>query len=220
MVYRQFGIIFGNGISSFVSGVWNGIINIVTNIINNVKNTISNSLNNIKDIWNRIWTGIKNTVVNIWNGIWGCIKGVINSILSGIENMVNGVIKGVNWILGGISNIANAIGGLVGMNPINLRLNYISLPRLAKGNVAYSPLIAQFGEYAGASTNPEITAPQNILRETFDDVLLEHEANKSISNNQMQLAVYVGNKKLGEILLEDLKNIKRQTGKNIEVLVN
>lgn len=213
MVYRQIGIIFGNGISSFVSGIWNGIIDIVTNIINNVKNTISNSLNNIKDIWSRIWTGIKNTVVNIWNGIWGCIKGVINSILSGIENMVNGVIKGVNWILGGISNIANAIGGLVGMNPINLKLSYVSLPRLAKGGIINSPTIALIGEYSGARNNPEIVTPQNIMAETFRNEMVDILSSNGNSNKPIRVQIYWGTKNVLDEIINGINEKTRQTGK-------
>lgn len=203
-----------NGISTFVSNIWNGIVTIISNVINGIKNTISNVLNTVKTIWNNIWTGIKNTVVNIWNGIWGCIKGVINAILGGIENMVNGVIKGVNWILSGISNIANAIGGLVGMKPINLKLNLISLPRLAKGNVAYSPLIAQFGEYAGASHNPEITTPQNIMAETFEDVLSNHEwKNNSNSDGEIKQVVFqFGSYRVAMEMENLLRQARRQNG--------
>lgn len=217
-IWNVFSQIF-NWIWELTSRIFNGIWNVISPIMNIIWNGIRNVLAWIQQVWSNVWYGIANIVNNVWNGIWWCIKGVINSILGGIENMVNGVVRGVNWILSGISNVANAIGGLVGMKPINLRLNYVSLPRLAKGNVAYSPLIAQFGEYAGASHNPEITAPQNILRETFDEVLSDHEWNNSNNNSSMQFAVYVGNKKLGEILLNDLRDMKRQTGEGIEVLI-
>ena len=80
-------------------------------------------------------------------------------------------------------------------------------------------MIAQFGEYAGARTNPEITAPQSILKDTFDEVLSNHEFNNSRSGSPLQLAVYVGNKKLGDILLDDLRQKRRSTGKGLEVLV-
>jgi hypothetical protein len=61
--------------------------------------------------------------------------------------------------------------------------------------------------------------PKNIMTETLRDVLSDYEWNNNNSNSPIQLAVYVGNKKLGEILLEDLRDKKRQTGKDIEALV-
>lgn len=44
-----------------------------------------------------------------------------------------------------------------------------AIPAFAKGGVTSSPTLALFGEYAGASSNPEITTPQNIMRDTVLD---------------------------------------------------
>lgn len=216
-IWNIFSQIF-NWIWQFTSTVFTAIWNIISPIINKIWETIKTILARIQEIWSTVWNIIAKVVNNIWNGIWTGIKGVINLILGGIENFVNGAIKGINLLLSGISSIANAIGGLIGIKPINLQINTISLPRLAKGNVAYSPMIAMFGEYAGASSNPEITTPQNIMAETFDEVLSNHEFS-SRGNSPIQLAVYVGNKKLGDILLDNLRDIRRQTGSNLEAIV-
>ena len=93
----------------------------------------------------------------------------------------------------------------------------MNLPRLAKGNVAYDETLAIFGEYSGASNNPEITTPQNIMRDTFEDVLSNYGGNSN--NRPIYLTVNVGNKKLGQILLDDLRDKTRRTGKDIEALV-
>lgn len=217
---KAFFVNYFNTVKLIFETIWNGISTFVSNIFNGIKNTISNVLNAISTTWSNIWNGIKTVVSNVWNGIWGTIKNVINSILGGIESFVNGTIRGINKLLRGISNVANAVGSLIGLNPINLQLSTISLPRLAKGGVIESPTVAMMGEYIGARSNPEIVTPQNIMRETFDEVLSNHEWNSNNSNSPMQLAVYVGNKKLGEILLDDLRDIKRRTGKDIEALVN
>jgi len=153
----------------------------------------------------------------------GTIKGVINSILSGIEAMANGIVRGVNKIIDTLNNLQVHIPDWVpmfGNKTLGFNINHmgeVSLPRLAKGNVAYDETVAIFGEYAGASNNPEITTPQNILRETFEDVL-----SRNGGNNQpisLNLTVKVSDKKLGTVLIEDLKSIRRQTGKDLEVLV-
>lgn len=202
-----------NGIKTVASNIWNGITTTISNVINGIKNTISNVLNTISTIWSNIWNGIKNAVSNVWNGIWSCIKGVINSILGGIENMVNGVIKGINFILGGISSVANAVGSLIGLDPINLKLNYVSLPRLAKGNVAYSETVAVFGEYAGASNNPEITTPQNVMAETFRDVLSDYQYSNNNSNGELkQIVVQFGSTKVALEIERLLQQARRQNG--------
>ena len=206
-----------NSIKNIASTVWNAITSTISNVINGIKNTISNVLNTIQTVWNNIWNSIKNTVVNIWNGIWGAIRSVINAILGGIEGFVNGIIRGINWVLGGISDLANAVGSLIGLDPISLQLSTISLPRLAKGAVLTVPTVAEMAEYPGASQNPEIVTPQNIMEETFDRVLARYQDNDN--SQSIYLTVNVGNKKLGQILLEDLRDKKRRSGKGIEALV-
>ena len=155
-----------NAIKSVVTTVWNAISNTISNVINGIKNAISNVLNSIKSVWNNVWNGIKNTVVNIWNGIWGAIKSVINNILRGIESFVNGIIKGINWVLSGISNVANAVGSLIGLDPINLRLNTISLPRLAEGGYvkANTPQLAIIGDN---KQHGEIVAPEDKILDLY-----------------------------------------------------
>ena len=212
-VWNVFSQIF-NWIWELTSRIFQGIWNVISPIMNAIWTGIKTALSWIQQIWSNVWNGIATIVSNVWNGIWSCIKGVINAILGGIENMVNGVIKGVNWILSGVSSIANAIGGLVGMKPINLKLNYVALPRLAKGNVAYSPLIAQFGEYAGASHNPEITTPQNIMAETFEDVLSNHEwKNSSNSDGEIKQVVFqFGSYRVAMEIESLLRQARRQNG--------
>ena len=225
---KDFFISIWTTISDFFSNIWNGIKNVamtvwnaititISNVIIGIKNTITNVLNTIKTVWDNIWNGIKNTVVNIWNGIWGAIRSVINTILGGIESFVNGIIRGINWVLNGISGVANAVGSLIGLDPISLKLSTISLPRLAKGAVLKVPTVAEMAEYPGASQNPEIVTPQNIMEETFDRVLSRYQDNDN--SQPIYLTVNVGNAKLGQILLDDLRDMKRRSGKGIEALV-
>lgn len=217
---KDFLIGLWEGIKSTVMNIWNGISTFISNIFTGIKNTISNVLNTIKTIWNNIWTGLKTIVTNIFNGIWNAIKGVINSILGGIEGMANGIVNGVNTIIRTLNklkfDIPDWIPGLGGKTfGFNIGLiPQVSLPRLAKGNVAYSPLIAQFGEYSGASTNPEITAPQNILRETFDEVLSDHEWNNQNNSNAelKQLIIQFGSTRVASEIERLLQQARRQNG--------
>ena len=225
-VFNAVAIFFSNiwnGIKNVVSTVWNAITSIISNVINGIKNTISNVLNGIKNIWNNVWNGLKTTVTNIFNGIWNTIKRIINSILGGIEGMANGVVKGINKVISVMNNLSFDIPDWVpgmGGKKFGFNIGYmseVSLPRLAKGNVAYEKTLAIFGEYAGVSNNPEITAPQNIMRETFEDVLSNY--NNENSDRPINLTVNVGSTKLGQILLDNLRDMKRQSGKDIEALV-
>lgn len=212
-----------NGIKDTATNIWNGIKTTISNVINGIKNTIQNVLNTIKTIWDNIWNGLKTTVTNIFNSIWNSIRGVINSILGGIEGMANGVVRGVNAVIRVLNNLSFDIpdwvpgfgGKKFGFNIS--QLSTISLPRLAKGAVLKVPTVAEMAEYPGASTNPEIVTPQNIMEETFDRVLARYQDNDN--SQPIYLTVNVGNEKLGQILLNDLRSKKRQTGKNLEALV-
>lgn len=208
-----------NNVGQFFSDLKINIVNKVTEIRDGIKNKFQEAYNGIRNIFsnignffNGIWKNIKNTFTNlgtsIGNAISGAVKTGINGVISLIEKTINTAIRLIN---GGIKLINLIPGVSVGT------INTLNLPRLAKGNVAYDETLAIFGEYSGASNNPEITTPQNIMRDTFEDVLSNYGGNnQSISLN---LTVNVSNKKLGQILLDDLRDKTRRTGKDIEALV-
>ncbi len=211
-----------NGIKNVVSTVWNGIKTTISNLINGIKKTISTVLNGIKTIWNNIWNGLKTTVSNIFNGIWNVVKKVINSILGGIEGMANGVVNGVNTIIKALNNLKIDIpdwvpkfgGQKFGFN-IGL-IPKVSIPKLAKGNVAYGETLAIFGEYSGAKSNPEITAPQSILRDTFEDVLSGHNENNS---QPLHVTIQYLGKTIFDDTIDYINSKTRRTGKNTIVMV-
>lgn len=137
--------------------------------------------------------------------------------------MANGVINGINWVIRALNKIKFDIpdwvpllgGKTFGFNISTL--NTVSLPRLYNGGAVFEDMAVRVGDYSGASTNPEIISPRNMMEESFDKVLSRHEGNEQpISLN---LTVNVSNARLGQILLEDLRNMKRRTGKDIEALV-
>lgn len=208
-----------NNVGQFFSDLKINIVNKVTEIRDGIKNKfqeaykgIRNIFSNIGNFFNGIWKNIKNTFTNlgtsIGNAISGAVKAGIDGVISLIEKTINTAIRLIN---GGIKLINLIPGVSVGT------INTLNLPRLAKGNVAYDETLAIFGEYSGASNNPEITTPQNIMRDTFEDVLSNYGGNSN--NRPIYLTVNVGNKKLGQILLDDLRDTTRRTGKDIEALV-
>lgn len=208
-----------NNVSNFFSNLKTNIINKVTEIKDGIKNKFQEAYNGIKNIFSNIgnffsgiWNNVKNTFSNlgtsIGNAISGAVKTGINGVIALIEKTINTAIRLIN---GGIKLINLIPGVSVGT------INTLNLPRLAKGNVAYDETLAIFGEYSGASNNPEITAPQSVLRDTFEDVLSNYGGNSN--DRPIYLTVNVGNKKLGQILLDDLRDKTRRTGKDIEALV-
>lgn len=209
-----------NNVSNFFSNLKTNIINKVTEIKDGIKNKFQEAYNGIKNIFSNIgnffsgiWNNVKNTFSNlgtsIGNAISGAVKTGINGVISLIEKTINSAIRLIN---GGIKLINLIPGVSVGT------INTLSLPRLAKGGVLTEATTVLAGEYSGAKTNPEIVTPQNIMRDTFEDVLSDFA---SLDNNdrQINLTINVGNKKLGQILLDDLRDKTRRTGKDIEALI-
>lgn len=212
-----------NNIKNIASNIWNNITSNIRNAVSNIKNgivqnfqnaynSIQNIFSNIGSFFSGVWSRIRNTFsslgTSIGNAISGAVKSGINGVISLIERTINSAIRLIN---GGIRLINLIPGVYVGS------INTLSLPRLAKGGVLTEATTVIAGEYSGAKTNPEIVTPQNIMRDTFEDVL----SNYSGSNNDkpIYLTINVGNQKLGQILLDDLRDKKRRTGKDIEALV-
>lgn len=208
-----------NGIKNVVSTVWNGIKTTISNLINGIKKTISNVLNGIKTIWNNIWNGLKTTVSNIFNGIWNVVKKVINSILGGIEGMANGVVNGVNTIIKALNNLKIDIpdwvpkfgGQKFGFN-IGL-IPKVSIPKLAKGNVAYGETLAIFGEYSGAKSNPEITAPQSIMYDTMLRAISDSNTENKDNNRPIRVQFYWGTRNIIDEVIDGINDKTRRTGK-------
>ena len=188
---------------------WDTIKETMIKVATTIKEKVITAFNYMKDKMSTIFNNIKNTVINIWNGIWSGIKSVINSILGGIESFVNGTIKGINKLLSGISSVANAVGSLIGLNPISLQISTISLPRLAKGGVLTEATAVLAGEYSGAKTNPEIVTPQNIMRDTFEDVLSNYSGNGQPLHVTIQ---YLG-KEIFDDTIDYINQKTRRTGK-------
>lgn len=186
-----------------------------------IKSTFSNIPNWFREKFSEAWKAVKNVFSTggqifdgIKDGILNGLKAVINAIITGINKVVSIPFNGLNSALRKIRDV-----NIMGLNPFSWisTIQVPQIPRLAKGNVAYDETLAIFGEYSGASNNPEITTPQNIMRDTFEDVLSNYGGNSN--DRPIYLTVNVGNKKLGQILLDDLRDKTRRTGKDIEALV-
>ena len=183
---------FGPVISDIFNIVWNTIMEVVGNIIDIVKDVMSifnglieflanvftgqweDALNNLVDIGKdafRLLVDVIRVPVNI-------IIGILNTIARAFVEVVNWIVRAINKIHVEIPDWVPFVGGKsIGFN---LReVQYTGIPYMANGGVVSSPTLAMIGEYAGASQNPEIITPQNILRETID-----------ASNSNMVSALY------------------------------
>lgn len=231
---KQTAISIFNSVKDNISNIFNNIKNIASNIWNNItsniRNTVSNIKNGIVQNFQNAYNSIQNIFSNIgsfFSGVWSRIRNTFSSLGTSIGNAISGAVKsGINGVISLIERTINSAIRLIngGIRLINLipgvyvgSINTLSLPRLAKGGVLTEATTVIAGEYSGAKTNPEIATPQNIMRDTFEDVLSNYSGNSD--DRPIYLTINVGNQKLGQILLDDLRDKKRRTGKDIEALV-
>lgn len=199
-----------SSVKTFFGGVWQGICGVFGNIPNWFRDKFSQAWQAVKNVFStggRIFDGIK-------EGILSGLKSIVNAIIYGINKVIRIPFTGLNTVL---RNIRNA--EIMGLRPFSWigTISVPQIPRLAKGGVLTEATTVLAGEYSGAKTNPEIVTPQNIMRDTFEDVLSNYSGNNN--DRPIYLTVNVGNEKLGQILLDNLRDKKRRTGKDIEALV-
>lgn len=172
---------FGPVISDIFNIVWNTIMEVVGNIIDIVKDVMSifnGLIEFLANVFTGQWEDALNNLVDIGKDAFRLLVDVIRvpvNIIIGILNTIaRAFVEVVNWIVRAINKIHVEIPDwvpFVGGKSIGFHLRevqYTGIPYMANGGVVASPTLAMVGEYAGASQNPEIITPQNILRETID----------------------------------------------------
>ena len=130
-------------VCEFIEGHIDAVITVFEGVIEFIKGVFTAD-------WKRAWEGVRKIFEGVFKGITNFFKGVIN----GVIDLINGFIKGANKV--GQSKIATTLG---------LNFTIGTIPKLANGGVISMPTVAMVGEYPGASNNPEIVTPSNLLRE-------------------------------------------------------
>lgn len=190
-------------------GAWNGITSIFGNIPNWFKDKFTQAWQAVKNIFSTggaIFDGIK-------EGILSGLKSIVNAIISGINKVISIPFNGLNSALRNIRNV-----DIMGLKPFNWikSISVPQIPRLAKGGVLTEATTVIAGEYSGAKSNPEIVAPQNILRETFEDVMSNYAGN---SGQPMHVTIQYLGKTIFDDTIDYINSKTRRTGKNTIVTV-
>lgn len=161
-----------------------------------------------------------------WRDKFNSIKsGLANvSLVQAAKNMINGLINTLESGLNSIIDRLNGSGILSALRSVgvNVWLNRVYIPRLAKGGIIDSPTVAMMGEYPGAKQNPEIVTPENKLTQIFENsnedivnVLVQgfRQIVTAIENNQTEVKLD------GKSLLKSVSNANNeyrlQTGKGL-----
>lgn len=185
--------------------------------------------------WSKIWDGFKGIVEGAVDIVLGLLEGVLGAIKSVID-LLNPLAWGdkIKAAVGSITgdkdmmDSANASRQKMGMGQSiakgfsDIGDWWHNLTGLASGGVVYGDSVVRVGEYAGASTNPEIVAPQSIMRETLEDAnmgvidalyAMSSRVCKAIEQNRA--VVNVGGKQLEADITRQQNDRAKMTGKSI-----
>ena len=226
---------WGNDVKNKISSAWSNASQNVNNIVNFLKNNISTGLNGAKNIVLNWGDSIKNTFSNLGrNAItWG--TDLVSNMASGIKNNIHKVTSAVNSVAskiknllgfsepeeGPLSNFHTYMPDMIDLMTKGIKDNVgkvkNEIENLA-GTMSYTINTEAIQGISSTSPNIKpISIQSNNMIGMFEDVLSNYGGNSN--NRPIYLTVNVGNKKLGQILLDDLRDTTRRTGKDIEALV-
>lgn len=223
---------WGNNVKTKVSECWTNASNTVREKVTTLRNNISTGLNNAKTTVVNWGSNVKNTFINLGRNAstWG--KDLVSNMASGIRNNIGKITNAVSSVAnkiksflhftepdeGPLSNFHTYMPDMIDLmvNGIKSNTNKIKneMENLA-GTMSYT--INTEAVTGIPSTNPTIK-PINIQSNNMMDTLSDIAYKGNESNKPFYLTVNVGNTKLGQILLDNLRDMKRQTGKDIEAL--
>ena len=212
-----------------ISECWTSASNIVKEKTNILKINISNGLNDAK-----------NTITNWANSAWTWGKDLVDNMASGIRNNISNVTNAV-------SSVASKIKSFLGFSepedgPLSNFHTYMPdmIDLMTKGikggigkvknelenltsQMSYTINTSDFS-YDGndmehyVSQNIDLKSP-TYLYDTLKNALSSNDLSDKLKVSLVLTAI-MGNKKIGQIAIDEIKDIKRQTGEDLEVIFN
>lgn len=192
----------------YISAVWATIVALFTGNSDKIGEIWYSLGEKLKDIWGNVWDSIKNVFLNIINGLNKGLVGFVNMFADIINDLTSSLSGTWKWL--GIPAIPEIP---------KLKAREIAF---AKGGVITQPTNALMGEYPNAKSNPEIVAPQSIMKETFLEAvtplinaILQGDNNLLKALNDKETNVYLNGRKISEAIYDDLGAVATRKGKVI-----
>lgn len=158
--------------------------------------------------WKRAWNGIKTFMSGIGEGIVAIFKGAVNM-----------VIDALNWMIKQVNKISIKIPDWVpGTGGHTIGFSVPTIPKLAKGGLAYGPTLAMVGDNKGASADPEVIAPlsklQDIMSSGGDNQQTVSVLNAILTaiKSGQNVNVTISEKEVGRAAISQIKKEQRRTG--------
>lgn len=225
---------WGNNVKTKVSECWINASNTVREKVTTLRNNISTGLNNAKTTVVNWGSNVKNTFTNLGRNasIWG--KDLATNMATGIKNNIHKVTNAVTSVAnkikrflhftepdeGPLSNFHTYMPDMIDLMVSGIKSNTNKIKSEMENLAGTMSYTINTEAVTGIPTTSPTIKPINVEANNMLDTLSNVMAYKGNENDKpIYLTIYVGNAKLGQILLDNLRDMKRQTGKDIEALV-
>ncbi|MNO51255.1 hypothetical protein D3C76_416460 [compost metagenome] len=209
---EKLGPTFSN-IFSFIGDV----IGTALGVISDVAKGIIKSLGGIIDFIVGVFTG---DWEKAWNGIQDFMRGMSDSLVGIFKGAVNLIIDAFNFMIRQINkvkiDIPDWVPGDLGGKTFGLTIP--TIPKLAKGGLAYGPTLAMVGDNKGASADPEVISPLSTLQDMLGssnqavvEVLMM--ILDALRSGDKETVIKVGETELGRIAARAIGAAERQAGR-------
>lgn len=224
---------WGNNVKTKVSECWINASNTVREKVITLRNNISTGLNNAKTTVVNWGSNVKNTFTNLGRNAstWG--KDLATNMATGIKNNIHKVTNAVTSVAnkiksflhftepdeGPLSNFHTYMPDMIDLMVSGIKSNTNKIKNEMENLAGTMSYTINTEAVTGVPlTNPTIK-PVNVEANNMLDALSDIAYKENENNKPIYLTVNVGNAKLGQILLDNLRDMKRQSGKDIEALV-
>lgn len=224
---------WGNNVKTKVSECWINASNTVREKVTTLRNNISTGLNNVKTTVVNWGSNVKNTFTNLGRNAstWG--KDLATNMATGIKNNIHKVTNAVTSVAnkiksflhftepdeGPLSNFHTYMPDMINLMVSGIKSNTNKIKNEMENLAGTMSYTINTEAVTGIPlTNPTIK-PVNVEANNMLDALSDIAYKENENNKPIYLTVNVGNAKLGQILLDNLRDMKRQSGKDIEALV-
>lgn len=159
------------------SDAWDNIKQKASGVAGEVKRNIDGLLTYVKNDfsrnWKNKWDDAKLSFSRAWDGIVKKAQGVAHDVSDALSDALASV-KDLMGI-GSSTRKSYSTSGqkrYTGGNFSYYTSRTLDIPQFASGAVLKSPTLGLMAEYSGATSNPEIVAPQDIIRDTMFEAMM------------------------------------------------
>ena len=219
------------GIKDSVVNAFNAVKTTVSNIVNTVKTTVLNVFNGIKSGISTVVNGIKTTVSNVFNSIKTTMVNGVTAAKNTVLGIFDGIKTGISNAINGAKNIVgSAIDAIKGFFKFEWSLPKLKLPHIsikgsfslvppsvpkfsidwyAQGGVFDSPTLFNYAGGLGGlgEDGAEAVVPLEKNTQWLDRIA------ERLSGGGRPIILQVDGKTFGQISIDSINELTRQTGK-------